>query len=133
MHWKSTSAYAVALLGLGRYPVQAFIHLSLKHHAHLYLAPTSHAANSVVFRDAQSGFTFSSYDAEYVIGSTISYRIAIPGNATPTAPYDAVIQVVAPLAVGWAGLAWGGSMVRNPLAIGWASGSTPVVSSRWAT
>ncbi|EMR66596.1 putative cbd9-like protein [Eutypa lata UCREL1] len=112
MHWKSASAYAIALLGL---------------------APTSYAANSVVFRDAQSGFTFSSYDAQYVIGSTIAYRIAIPSDATASAPYDAVIQVVAPVAVGWAGLAWGGSMVRNPLAVGWASGSTPVVSSRWAT
>lgn len=112
MHWKSSFAYAVALLGL---------------------APTTEAANSVVFRDAQSGFTFTSFDAAYQIGRYISYRVAIPANATAGQPYDAVLQVVAPADVGWAGLAWGGGMVRNPLSVNWASGSTPVVSSRWAT
>ncbi|RYP62853.1 hypothetical protein DL771_009547 [Monosporascus sp. 5C6A] len=112
MHWKSSFAYAVALLGL---------------------APTAEAANSVVFRDAQSGFTFTSYDAAYQIGRYISYRVAIPANAVPGQPYDAVLQVVAPVDVGWAGFAWGGGMTRNPLAVNWASGSTPVVSSRWAT
>ncbi|RYP80286.1 hypothetical protein DL770_006285 [Monosporascus sp. CRB-9-2] len=112
MHWKSSFVYAVALLGL---------------------APTTEAANSVVFRDAQSGFTFTSYDAAFQIGRHISYRVAIPASATPGQPYDAVLQVVAPVEVGWAGFAWGGGMTRNPLAVNWASGSTPVVSSRWAT
>ncbi|RYP14311.1 hypothetical protein DL765_006476 [Monosporascus sp. GIB2] len=112
MHWKSSFAYAVALLGL---------------------APTTEAANSVVFRDAQSGFTFTSFDAEIQIGRYMAYRVAIPANAVPGQPYDAVLQVVAPIDAGWAGFAWGGGMTRNPLAVNWASGSTPVVSSRWAS
>lgn len=86
-----------------------------------------------MYTDAQSGFTFTSYDAAYQIGQTISYRLALPQSATAGSPYDVVLQVVAPLSVGWAGIAFGGNMVRNPLAVGWASGNTPVVSSRFAT
>lgn len=101
--------------------------------SHGRVASTTNAANTYVYNDAQSGFTFTSFDAAYEIGQTISYRLAIPDSAAAGSPYDVVIQVVAPLAVGWAGLAFGGSMVRNPLAVGWASGSTAVVSSRFAT
>lgn len=64
--------------------------------------------------------------------SNIIYRIAIPDVAS--APFDILLQIIAPVSTtGWAGLAWGGSMTKNPLSIAWASGSTAVASSRWAT
>jgi len=64
--------------------------------------------------------------------SNIVYRIAIPDVSS--APFDILLQVVAPVpTTGWAGLAWGGSMTKNPLTVGWASGSSGVISSRWAT
>ncbi|KAB5547155.1 hypothetical protein GE09DRAFT_1224175 [Coniochaeta sp. 2T2.1] len=66
--------------------------------------------------------------------SNIIYRIAIPDDVA-AAPFDILLQIVAPVSTtGWAGLAWGGSMTKNPLTIAWASGGGgAVVSSRWAT
>lgn len=62
----------------------------------------------------------------------LTFRIAIPDVAS--APFDILLQVVAPVATaGWAGLAWGGKMANNPLTVGWANGNGIVVSSRWAT
>ncbi|KAH8197440.1 hypothetical protein TruAng_008417 [Truncatella angustata] len=91
------------------------------------------AADSVVTTDPETGFTFSSYAASYAIGKTLTIRVAIPSNATPNAPYDAVVQLAAPVEVGWTGLAWGGSMVQNPLTIGWANGNSAIITPRWAT
>jgi hypothetical protein len=48
-------------------------------------------------------------------------------------PYDIVLQAVVPNSLGWIGLAWGGSMVRNPLTVAYPNGQKPTVSSRWAT
>ncbi|KAF2476612.1 CBD9-like protein [Lindgomyces ingoldianus] len=90
------------------------------------------AEGAVAFYDAETGFTFSQFSAAYSLGASITYRIAVPTSATNSAPYDVVLQVVAPKVVGWAGLAWGGSMVKNPLTVTWANGNTPVISSRWA-
>lgn len=58
------------------------------------------------------------------------FRFAIP--EVQKAPFDTLVQVVAPVAVGWAGLAFGGSMVQNPLALLWVNGDKGVASSRWA-
>jgi hypothetical protein len=99
----------------------------------LAIASQTQAADSTVYQDPTTGFTFSAYSAQYQLGGTLQYRIAVPSNATATAPYGAVIQVVAPIGVGWTALAWAGTMIRNPLTVSWASGNTPVVSSRWAT
>jgi len=63
--------------------------------------------------------------------SGVVYRVAIPDVIR--APFDTLIQVVAPKAVGWAGLAWGGSMAQNPLTLVWMNGNQGVASSRWAT
>jgi hypothetical protein len=64
--------------------------------------------------------------------SNIVYRIAIPDVSS--APFDVLLQIVAPISTtGWAGLAWGGSMTKNPLTVGWSSGSSAIASSRWAT
>ncbi|ORY67495.1 uncharacterized protein BCR38DRAFT_456247 [Pseudomassariella vexata] len=112
MRWKLSLSYA-ALLGV-------FATLTL-------------AADSAVFVDAETGFTFSSYDAPYVIGRTISYRIAVPSGVPTGTPFDTVIQISAPIEVGWAGLAWGGTMTANPLTVGWANGNSAVAASRYAT
>ena len=69
-----------------------------------------------------------------VDGRTITYRVAIPDSAQNYAAFDTVIQVVVPNDVGWAGLAWGGGMTKNPLLVAWRTSSNSVVlSSRWAT
>ncbi|KAL1892326.1 hypothetical protein Sste5346_007064 [Sporothrix stenoceras] len=58
------------------------------------------------------------------------FRFAIP--EVQKAPFDTLVQVVAPVAVGWAGLAFGGSMAQNPLGLVWVNGDKGVASSRWA-
>ncbi len=91
------------------------------------------AADSVVYRDSETGFTFSQYNAPYTLGRTITYRVALPSTLTYGQPYDVVLQIVAPSDVGWAGLAWGGRMTNNPLSVSWANGySSVVLSSRYA-
>ncbi|KAK8038451.1 hypothetical protein PG993_006862 [Apiospora rasikravindrae] len=60
----------------------------------------------------------------------VAYRIAIPNVAA--APFDILLQIVAPKSVGWAGVGWGGQMTLNPLTLGWANGDATGVSSRWA-
>ena len=59
------------------------------------------------------------------------FRLAIP-DAT-TAPFDALLQITAPVALGWAGFSWGGGMTGNPLTVAWPNGNNATVSSRWAT
>ncbi|OTB00750.1 putative iron reductase domain protein [Hypoxylon sp. CI-4A] len=91
-------------------------------------------AQAGVFRDPDTGFTFSESTVAISTGSDgITFRIAIPSDAPTTGGYDAVVQVVAPNAAGWVGLAWGGSMTNNPLTVGWVNGATGVVSGRRAT
>jgi hypothetical protein len=63
--------------------------------------------------------------------SGTTFRIAIPEVAK--APFDTLVQVVAPSTVGWAAIAWGGSMSLNPLTVAWMNDQNGVVSSRWAT
>lgn len=59
------------------------------------------------------------------------YRIAIPdANA---APFDTLLQIIAPVSLGWAGFAWGGAMTLNPLTVAWPNGNSVTVSSRWST
>ncbi len=82
--------------------------------------------DSVKFVDSVTNFTFSQYTND----KGIAYRIAVPDKANTT--YDTVVQIVAPISVGWAGLAWGGSMTYNPLTIVWVNGKDVVVSSRMA-
>lgn len=74
------------------------------------------------------GRCFSSYTNE----GGITFGIAVPEGASVGQPYDAIVQITAPIAVGWAGLAWGGSMTYNPLTIVWMNGNEVTVSSRMA-
>lgn len=94
--------------------------------------PAVQAADSSIYHDAETGFTFSQYLAEYEIGSSIAVRIALP-SPIQNSTYDMVIQVVAPVDVGWAGIAWAGQMMLCPLTVAWANGNSVTVSSRYAT
>ncbi|OAA57421.1 Cellobiose dehydrogenase, cytochrome [Niveomyces insectorum RCEF 264] len=67
---------------------------------------------------------------EYVAANGVSYRIAVPDTATATAPFDIALSIVAPKAIGWAGIAWGGTMANDPLTVGWSNAASAVVSSR---
>lgn len=87
----------------------------------------------MVRQDSVTGFTFSEFRAQYVLGGYITYGVAVPSGVAAGTPYDVVLQVTAPVDVGWAGLAWGGSMTSNPLAVNWQNGDSAVVSSRFAT
>jgi hypothetical protein len=90
-------------------------------------------ANATTYFDSETGFTFGSTDILYALGKTLTIRIAVPTPVSPNTSYDAVLQVVAPIGVGWAGVAWGGGMTFNPLAVGWQNSNQAIVSSRWAT
>ncbi|KAI1146532.1 iron reductase domain protein [Nemania diffusa] len=58
-------------------------------------------------------------------------RVALP--TVEKDPFDVLLQIVAPkTAAGWAAIAWGGKMTKNPITVGWANGNQTVVSSRWA-
>ncbi|KAL2121793.1 hypothetical protein VTJ04DRAFT_2248 [Mycothermus thermophilus] len=85
--------------------------------------------------DPDTGLTFTSnfqlYKAD---GRGITYRIAIPEGAEYYTSFDVVVQAILPNDVGWAGLAWAGTMVRNPLLVAWRNNNNQVVlSSRWAS
>ncbi|TGJ84431.1 hypothetical protein E0Z10_g4300 [Xylaria hypoxylon] len=110
MRWNISLAYLAALLGC---------------------ASEGSAADTAVVRDGETGFTFSEFQAAFVIGQSIKFRVAVPSPAPDK--FDLVFQIVAPVSVGWTGLAWGASMVNDPLTIGWASGTTPVLSVRRTT
>jgi hypothetical protein len=78
--------------------------------------------------DADTGITFQSTTNS----EGITYRLALPADASADKPYDVILQVVAPIELGWAGWAWGGAMTYNPLTVVWADGKNVVYSSRQA-
>ncbi|KAI1333612.1 actin-domain-containing protein [Xylariaceae sp. FL0016] len=88
------------------------------------LAQTETAA----FVDADTGITFQSKTTD----EGITYRLALPGNATGDKAYDVILQVVAPNELGWVGWAWGGMMTYNPLTVVWKNGNSVEFSSRQA-
>lgn len=91
------------------------------------LAYTASSATPGKYCDAATGVCYYETSA-----SNATYRVAIPD--VDAAPFDILLQIVAPKSVGWAGVAWGGHMAQNPLTLGWANGNaSTVVSSRWAT
>lgn len=78
--------------------------------------------------DTDTGITFQSTTNS----EGITYRLALPADASADKPYDVILQVVAPIELGWVGWAWGGSMTYNPLTVVWADGKNVVYSSRQA-
>jgi len=97
------------------------------------IAIVSGQAVTTSYHDAETGFTFSQHLAEYTLSQSITFRIAVPSPVQANTPYDAVIQVVAPVDVGWTGLAWGSSMIYDPLTVFWANGNNVVLSSRYTS
>ncbi|OAA65636.1 Cellobiose dehydrogenase, cytochrome [Niveomyces insectorum RCEF 264] len=85
-------------------------------------------ADSSKYVDPETNFTFS----QFVNDKGIAFRIAIPPDAKVNDNYEAVVQIVSPIDLGWVGLAWGGSMTYNPLTIVWVNGNDVVLSSRMA-
>ncbi|KAI8628547.1 iron reductase domain protein [Xylariaceae sp. FL1651] len=85
-------------------------------------------SDSTSFVDADTGITFQSYTT----AEGITYRLALPADASADKAYDVILQIVAPISLGWAGWAWGGAMTYNPLTVVWADGTNVVHSSRQA-
>ncbi|KAI6379157.1 hypothetical protein MCOR25_002033 [Pyricularia grisea] len=115
MHWLSWTGWVVvaAMMGIDQAAAQG---------------------SSTPVTDVDTGFVFAAYSGRYDTSTgAIQFRVAVPSGVAANSPYDAVIQVAAPRAVGWAGVAWGGSMTYNPLTVMWPSGQTVMLSSRWAT
>ncbi|KAH9431994.1 hypothetical protein MCOR27_009032 [Pyricularia oryzae] len=115
MHWISWTGWvaAAAMMGIDQAAAQG---------------------SSSPVTDVDTGFVFAAYSGRYdTSNGAIQFRVAVPSGVGTNEPYDAVLQVVAPTAVGWAGVAWGGSMTYNPLTVVWPSGQTVTLSSRWAT
>ncbi|KAI1812084.1 iron reductase domain protein [Poronia punctata] len=85
-------------------------------------------AGSTTYCDPKPTVCYSETQAP---GTNLTIRLALPAVEEP--PFDAILQIVAPKAeAGWAAIAWGGKMTKNPLAVSWANGNTTVISSRWA-
>ncbi|KAI2627639.1 actin-domain-containing protein [Hypoxylon sp. NC1633] len=84
--------------------------------------------DSTPYVDADTGITFQSYTTT----DGITYRLALPADATGDAAYDVILQVEAPVELGWAGWAWGGAMTYNPLTLVWHDGNTVQHSARQA-
>jgi len=99
----------------------------------LGLPSAAGAANAAAVYDAETGFTFAEYKVAFSLTANIAFRVAVPSSAAAGQPYDVVVQVVVPNQVGWAGIAFGGSMTYNPLLVGWANGQQVQISTRWAT
>ncbi|KAK1754278.1 hypothetical protein QBC47DRAFT_40676 [Echria macrotheca] len=91
----------------------------------LSLSSRQFEPDSVAYSDAATGLKFASYSSD----GHVQFRVAVPSTVTAGTEFDAVLQVVAPVSMGWAGFAWGGSMTYNPLAIVWANGTNNVVLS----
>lgn len=60
----------------------------------------------------------------------ITFGVAIPEVAA--APFPVILQVTAPVEMGWVGFSWGGGMTYNPLTIAWPNGEDLVASARAA-
>ena len=103
-------------------------------HADLGNAAATAADSNAIYQDADTGLVFSSAFQLYKSdGRGITFRVAVPDGVDNYTPFDAVIQMVVPNDVGWAGLAWGGSMTKNPILVAWKGSTSAVLSSRWAT
>jgi hypothetical protein len=95
--------------------------------------PAAQADSAVAYVDQETGFTFSEYLVPFSLSQNLVFRVATPASAQQGSPFDIVLQIVAPSNTGWAAVAWGGSMVKNPITVGWPNGQSVTISSRWAT
>jgi hypothetical protein len=61
-----------------------------------------------------------------------AFAFAIPDTAT-AGSFDILMKITAPKTVGWAGVAFGGTMANDPLAVAWTNANGGIVSPRKAT
>lgn len=85
------------------------------------------SAQSTNFCDPLTSICYQSYTTP----EGISFRVALP--QVTAAPFDLIIQIVAPIAEKWVGLCFGGRMTFNPLAVAWPNGASALGSPRMAT
>lgn len=69
--------------------------------------------------------------ASYTNANNVAIRVAIPEASQ--APFDLILQVVAPIDHKWVGFSFQQGMTYSPLAVGWPNGNNVVFSPRWAT
>lgn len=96
------------------------------------LLSTSVLAQTITRYCSPESATVCFAEATWPGGTRPIFRIAIPDNVQ-SAPFETILQIVAPISLTWVGFAWGGGMVNNPITMAWMNGNTAVVSSRWAT
>ncbi|KAL5389094.1 hypothetical protein PMIN03_005816 [Paraphaeosphaeria minitans] len=65
-------------------------------------------------------------------GNGVTIGVALPNTTSPK--FDTVLQIVSPIANGWVGFSWGGTMPYVPLTLGWVNKAenTVIYSSRMA-
>lgn len=89
-------------------------------------------AQAIPWVDSATNVTFSRF---YVKAEDIGYGYVFP--PLPAAGQPAADEFIgiftAPIAAGWVGNALGPGMKNNLLILGWVSGTTPVLSTRYAT
>ncbi|KAJ4294352.1 hypothetical protein N0V90_008042 [Kalmusia sp. IMI 367209] len=78
--------------------------------------------------DAATSICYSGWTG----GNGVTIGVALPNTTSPA--FDTVLQIVSPIANGWVGFSWGGTMPYVPLTIGWVNkaGNTVIYSSRMA-
>ncbi|KAF2790248.1 iron reductase domain protein [Melanomma pulvis-pyrius CBS 109.77] len=92
------------------------------------LAGTALGQTAKRYCDSASSICYSGWTG----GNGVTIGVALP-NVT-AAPFETVLQIVSPIANGWVGFAWGGTMPYVPLTIGWVNtaANTTIFSSRIA-
>ncbi|KAF2185584.1 iron reductase domain protein [Zopfia rhizophila CBS 207.26] len=92
------------------------------------LSALGQKAEAARYCDSTTSICYSGWTG----GNGIAIGVAIP--KVTALPFDTVLQIVSPIANGWVGFAWGGTMPYVPLTIGWVNNAstTTIYSSRMA-
>ncbi|KAF2441767.1 iron reductase domain protein [Karstenula rhodostoma CBS 690.94] len=94
----------------------------------LMLAGSALGQVSKRYCDAASSICYSGWTG----ANGVTIGVALPNTTSPN--FDTVLQVVSPIANGWVGFSWGGTMPYVPLTMGWVNkaANTVIYSSRMA-
>ncbi|KAK7179134.1 carbohydrate-binding cytochrome b562 [Paraphaeosphaeria sporulosa] len=104
----------------------------MKTHTHfassLVLASLALGQASRRYCDTASSICYSGWTG----GNGVTIGVALPNTTSPN--FDTVLQIVSPIANGWVGFSWGGTMPYVPLTLGWVNkaANTVIYSSRMA-
>jgi hypothetical protein len=101
--------------------------VGINHHV-IILTRSALGQSAKRYCDAATSICYSGWTG----GNGVTIGVALP-KAT-AAPFDTVLQIVSPIANGWVGFSWGGTMPYVPLTIGWVNraANTTIYSSRMA-